>query len=91
MTIFYEDLISNPKDIIAKMFDILKISPDHVEKALQALEKDSQNNLLAPRGKPKKELSDKDWEDFDRVLEQLMPRKMSYKMTIDEFKTMFSE
>ena len=50
LTIFYEELIENPEEIIRILLHNLNVSDEYLPKALEALNVDSQQGIFGKRG-----------------------------------------
>ena len=63
-TILFEDVIQDPKKEIKRIFDLMKISHEHLPGALESLKEDSQRGTFGPRGRRPK-VSDKEYAYLD--------------------------
>lgn len=90
MVVLYEDLHSDPKKVLQELFKIIEAPEDQLDLALEALEHDSQNNILAPRGEAKTgQLSRDKYKEIDQVFKDLgVP--LYCDMSFEEFKRIMS-
>lgn len=79
----YEDLIARPRAELERIFDLLNVDHNHLDKALDEMKQDSQNGVLVKRGvsKPVQLEAFK----VDELFE-LLGVNLSYEMSIDEFR-----
>lgn len=87
MSILFEDLKSNPKDVLSEMFEVLKIPESQLSDALEAMRHDSQNDILCQRGgnKLRRKIKDKEWKQFDQVF-HIYDVPISIHMEFDQFR-----
>ncbi len=86
----YENLCESPKKEVETMFDLLDIPKEHIPKAMEALEKDSQQQIFGARGVAKGlEVTDDMVPEIDRLFVK-MQVPLSINMTKDKFKALFS-
>ena len=88
--IFYEDLMENPEATMDRIFGIMGMNKEHIDKALSALNRDSQNRILCPRGEQEGvQLTEKDKDDINRMFKRFnVP--LTCEMSLEEFKEFFN-
>ena len=86
IVIFYEDLINEPRETLAKLFGQVGVPEKFMDQALEALESDSQGNIF----KDKKYKNEKlNYKLVDSVL-SLLGLPFTHDIPLKEFRKLFS-
>ncbi len=83
ITVFYEDLVSDPRRTIARLFKVMEIEEEFVSLGLTALERDSQEGIVA--NQLKLSVTPQMKETIDQSLRRLRV-PLTTESTFEEFK-----
>jgi len=84
----YDDLISNPEQMVTNLFKALDLPLNQVSLAVQVMNKDSQNGILTGKVSSSVDMNCQQQERVNMVFKEKLDLPVSLNMSLENFKNL---